>query len=487
MTRRAWRSTVKEVAHGRWILRGTLLLVVALSLPPAVIGWIAERDLVHLVARFQDASMRVAITHYSRGLFRAEAVLEIRNEGSAPIVMRLDVRHGPLLPRSTCGRTLGLAVAAGEILPAEENVELVRLFGRDPIPVLCVYSDLGGDGLIEVVVPAHGTTDLLATGDLREFAWGRTVLRLYEIDQGLRVVLNAPRLEYSQLFEVGRIGADRPLYGQWDYRFDGVTLNQIITTGADRTHAQSELSVATINATRTEYEPESFSEVQELKLVSQTDEVDGILDWSGRVAWGALIVPNWHASAGEIPVQLLNVDAGALRDLNLALTRSERESALNRLIELGPVFRLGPASQRSAGGELQLDVTAEIQPGPLSMETGPARLVQRIRGHFDLSLPVGFVYGLVRERYEDQAARDAVARGMRVTTFQVSRLAEQRFDSDLARIARRGLLRREDGTLRTDMTLADGLISSEGQAEPLLDLIEWLGLILRTQMEEVDT
>jgi len=469
-----------------WSLGIVALAIALVLLPPLLIGHYAQRDVERLVVRSSQGPVQLRLQSYQRSLFRAEGVIEIRRPGESPIVVSLDVRHGPLLPRSSCGDTLGLAVASGEILPAEANTELVRLFGRDPLPVLCAYSDLSGDGVVEFTLPAHAATTLLATGEQYEFAWARTVLQVYEIQHGARLVLNAPRIEVSALFEVDEIAPGRPVYGQWDHRLDGVTLHQTVVSGGGDLHADTELAIATLNATRTVYEPEAFGELQGLVLRSQTAKHAGIVDWSGRVAWNAMLVPSWHVSAGEIPMQLLNIDAVALSEIEAAPNPSLRADAFRRLIGAGPVFRLGPASQHSQRGDLALDVAALIHPGPISPDTEASQLLQRLEGRFDLSLPTGMIYAMVRERYEDEIAHESVARGNRVTPFQLARLAEGRFDADIARVADRGLVRREGDRLLLDLTLSGGLIQSYGREEPLLDLIEWFGLLLRASVDEVE-
>jgi Bacterial protein of unknown function (DUF945) len=300
-------------------------------------------------------------------------------------------------------------------------------------------------------------------------------------------VFNVPHFEVAQLFEVARQRSGRPMYGQWDHRLEGITLNQTIVTAEDGASAVSELRIATINATRTVFEPEAFAELQGLYLSSETDESDGILDWSGHVAWDAIIFPSWHADAGDVPLQLLNIDAYALRDMNLASSANERQVAANRLLETGPVLRIGPASQQMAAGGMVLDVAVLMHPGPVSPEISPAELVQRVEGRFDLSLPSEFIYSMVRDHYEDEAAHEAATRNLSPTVFQISRLAEARFDADLERIVTRGLLQRDGERLLVDLTLIDGIIQSAAQSEPVLDLIEWLGLLLRTDDTEVDT
>jgi hypothetical protein len=470
-----------------WASIALLLILAAWLLPPTLIGLIAQRDVMRMVARSADAPVQARLVSYQRDLFSADAVIELRRYDSPPIVVSLDVRHGPLLPRSTCGEPLGLAVASGEILPATENGELIRLYGDDPLPVLCVFSDLSGDGRVEIQIPAHGATTFAATGEQREFAWDRMTMRLFEEDTGFRMVLTIPHLEIAQLFRVANLRTGQPMYGQWDHSFHGVTVNQSFVTDGSDTRAFSELSVATFNATRTVFEPEAFAELQGLHISSDTGEVAGILDWTGNVSWDAIIFPDWHAEAGEIPLQLLNIDATALREMNLATSLVQRREAAERLIEMGPVFRVGPASQQIAAGGMELDVAVLIHPGPVMLDMDPAHLVQRVEGRFDLTLPVGFIYGMVRDRYEDEATHEAVARNLRASTFQISRMAEERFDADLARVATRGLMRRDGEHLVFDLTLTDGYINTEAQSEPLLDLIEWLGLLLRSTDDEVET
>lgn len=459
----------------------------ALFVPPWITGSIAQRALVELSQH--PLAPEISIARYRRGLFRSDVILQIEHRGGPPSVVSLDLRHGPLLPRSRCGGALGVAVANVELLPTQEDREIVRLYGPDALDLGCLYTDLLGEASAELRLPGHATTTLAHYGEDHEFGWGEVSLRLGEVDGALLLRAETEQLDYNALFPVpgSEQMAGRPMYGEWAHQLRGVTLTQELRLAGPDYTIRSELRIASANVTRRVLRPDTFVELHDLRLVSDLSELDGMMDWDGLAAWDAFILPSGHVAAGELPLQLLNLDAAAMRTLRTSGDELARAAALEALIAGGPIARLGPARQSSDSGELMMDLILSLPPIPDQRMLDPTATLRTLSGEASFELPTEMAYEVLRLALQDQVSEEWARRERRPSAYQLESLARQRFDGALERYRGRGLLRLEDDRILVELSLIEGLLRSSDAEEPLLDVLEWLGILRLDARGEVET
>jgi uncharacterized protein YdgA (DUF945 family) len=420
---------------------------------------------------------------FQRGVFESEETVTLSisptqlpvasgDKPARPIELTFHNRykHGPI-PGFT---TLGAAIAETElIIPDEAKRKVADMFGGDK-PPFTQHTEIhfDGSGSADFSSPAFDS-EIPGKGDKAgHLAWRglQGTIDFTPDAKSFNLHTQAPKLQLSdgQGFKLAL--NDIVFEGNWRQQFDDLTF----MTG------NSHFTIAELEASDSKEGHPSMTLKQliyDIDLPKSEDSIDLII----RLGAQSLAIGNDSIGPAHLDFSFRHIQARALAEFyqkmisiysDPGLQTSSPEELVGRLqaglkpyvetiLNNDPQFNIDRASFANPDGEARLRASVKLIGGSLEELANPIMLLAKLEANGDLSLPEEMIVKLLRNPpFIDQTDQNELT-PEEIRTRGES--AARQFQAQVAMLTEQGYLKREEGLIKTSITLASGRVMVNGK------------------------